>query len=100
MKPNITLKPVTSSQICAVGHCPIENVLHVQFFKKGDDGKRVGGNIYSYDKFTADDFAAFQRAESMGTHFGKFIKDAKHDDGSLKFPFTKLEMDPAAGTPD
>lgn len=87
--PAIKLKPVTSSQIHSVGHCDQTNRLHVCFH--GKDGP---GSTHEYSGFTADDLAKFMRAESLGKYFNAEIKNAKHDDGSVKYPHTKLE--PAA----
>ncbi|MDQ1921693.1 KTSC domain-containing protein [Massilia pseudoviolaceinigra] len=67
--PRITLVPVTSSQIAAIGHCADTNTLAVQFFYKG-----APGNVYHYQNFTAEDYAAFSGAESVGKHFYKNIK--------------------------
>ncbi|HEX8610204.1 MAG TPA: KTSC domain-containing protein [Telluria sp.] len=67
--PRITLTPVTSSQIAAIGFCTETNTLAVQFFHKG-----APGNVYQYANFSADDYAAFAGAESVGKHFYKHIK--------------------------
>ncbi len=76
----IDLHPVESSQIAAIGHCAETNTLAIQFKKK--DGH---GSVYHYANFTADDFAAFKGAESIGSHFGQHIKPATE-----KHPFTKV----------
>ena len=76
----IDLQPVESSQIAAIGHCAETNTLAIQFKKK--DGP---GSVYHYANFTADDFAAFKGAESIGSHFGQHIKPATE-----KHPFTKV----------
>lgn len=76
----IDLNPVESSQIHAIGHSAETNTLAIQFKKK--DGP---GSVYHYANFTADDFAAFKGAESIGSHFGKHIKPAAE-----KHPFTKV----------
>lgn len=65
--PAIELKPVTSNQVAAVGHCPVTNTLAVTF-------TRGGGAIYHYPDVTAEQHAAFVSAESIGTHFGQHIK--------------------------
>lgn len=67
--PRITLTPVTSSQIAAIGFCAETSTLAVQFFHNG-----APGNAYHYQNFTADDYAAFSAAESVGKHFYKHIK--------------------------
>jgi hypothetical protein len=83
----ISLLPVQSSQIFAIGHDPATNTLAIQF--KAKDGARHGGDvpgsIYHYANFTAEDFAALSGAESIGSHFHKHIKsDAK------KYPYTRV----------
>ena len=65
--PAIELKPVTSNQVAAVGHCPITNTLAVTF-------TRGGGAIYHYPDVTPEQHAAFVGAESICTHFGQHIK--------------------------
>lgn len=35
---------------------------------------RGAGAIYHYPGVTPDEFAAFQKAESLGTHFGKHFR--------------------------
>jgi hypothetical protein len=77
---DIALEPVESSQIHAVGFDPVTNRLAIQFKSKAGPG-----SIYHYRNFTADDFAAFRAAESLGAHFGKFIKPEAE-----KYPFEKV----------
>jgi hypothetical protein len=77
----IELRDVESSQIAAIGHDPESNVLAIQF--KSWKGDRR--STYHYDNFTAEDFAAFRDAESLGRHFGKHIKPFPE-----KYPYTKV----------
>lgn len=65
----IALAPVVSSQIAGIGHCAETNTLAVQF-----TGKNGPGSLYHYANFTAEQFAAFRGAESVGSHFIKQIK--------------------------
>lgn len=65
--PAIELKPVDSSQVAAIGHCPVTNTLAVTF-------TRGGGAVYHYPDVTAEQHAAFVGAESIGVHFGQHIK--------------------------
>jgi len=65
----IALSAVKSSQIAGIGHCPETNVLAVQFA-----GKAGPGSLYHYQNFTAEQFAAFKAAESVGSYFIKHIK--------------------------
>lgn len=66
-RPDIALTPVQSSQIAAVGHCPVTNTLAVQF-------TRGTGATYHYPNVSAEAHAEFIGAKSLGTHFGKHIK--------------------------
>lgn len=77
----IALTPVESSQIEAIGHDPDSNTLAIRFksFKGGP------GSLYHYANFTADDFAAFQGAESIGRHFKSVIKADPE-----AYPYTRI----------
>lgn len=81
MSKNITLTPVESSQIAAIGHHPETNTLAIQFSPRRDG---TPGSVYHYENFTAEDFAAFKGADSIGSHFGKHIKP-----NATKHPYTK-----------
>jgi hypothetical protein len=77
---NIPLQPVESSQIHAIGHDPETNTLAVHF------KSRTGlGSVYHYSNFNAAAFAEFKAAESIGSHFGKFIKPFAD-----RFPFVRV----------
>lgn len=80
-RPAITLERVESSQIYAIGHDAVENVLAVQF-KNRDGGP---GSVYNYKHFDEGQYQAFKNAESIGTHFGKEIKNAAD-----RHPFLKV----------
>lgn len=82
----IAMHPVESSQIVAIGHCPETNTLAIQF----KNWKGEPTTTYHYQNFTADDFAAFKGAESLGKHFGANIKPFAE-----KYPYTKVEATPA-----
>jgi hypothetical protein len=88
MKPTspITMIPVESSQIAAIGHSPELNVLAIQFPPKKSTGI---SDIYHYQNVDAVMFAEFLAAESQGSYFIQNIK--KHDD---KFPYAKVEPAP------
>lgn len=79
--PTIAMDAVESSQIAAIGHDAATNPLAIQFPGKGDKP----GSVYHYANFTADDFKAFQAAESKGSHFGKNIKPFAD-----KYPYKKV----------
>lgn len=66
--PNVALTPVESSQIAAIGHQ--DTTLAIQFHGRG--GKP--GAIYHYPGFSAQEYVAFTRAESLGSHFAQHIK--------------------------
>lgn len=79
--PAIAMDEVISSQIKAIGHHPESNTLAIHF----KNWKGEPTSIYHYDNFTAEDFAAFKAAESIGSHFGKHIKPF-----DKKYPYTKI----------
>ncbi|MFJ3048559.1 KTSC domain-containing protein [Herbaspirillum chlorophenolicum] len=79
--PTIAMDAVESTQIAAIGHDTATNTLAIQFPGKGDKP----GSVYHYANFTADDFKAFQEAESKGSHFGKHIKK-----NTEKYPYTRV----------
>jgi len=65
--PDIALTPVKSNQVKAVGYDDATQTLAVTF-------TRGAGAIYHYPDVTRAQYEAFIGAESIGTHFGKFIK--------------------------
>lgn len=69
----IGLDSVESSKIYAIGYDPQTQTLAIQFrnFKTGE-----GGSIYHYANFTAEQFAEFKAAESIGKYFGAKIQKA------------------------
>ena len=83
---SIPLCECKSSKIHAHGFDPETGTLALQFKRSGKNGERVGGSIYHYKNFTQKQYDEFCKAESLGSYFGKHIKD-KRD----QFPFTKLE---------
>jgi len=78
------MQAVESSQIAAIGHDPIHNVLAIRF----KNWKGEPTSVYHYQNFTAEDFAAFQMAESKGRHFGQFIKNE-----TTKYPYQRIRED-------
>jgi len=79
-RPVIAMTPVDSSQIHAIGHSPETDTLAIHFKSKSGPG-----SVYHYSGFTAEHFADFQKAESIGSHFGKHIKPFAD-----RFPFVKI----------
>lgn len=67
--PTIAMCACKSSQVAEIGHCQVTNTLAVKFSR---------GGTYHYPGITADQFAALQKAESIGSHLGKFIKTPGH----------------------
>lgn len=80
--PVITMVPVKSSQIAAIGHDEATNTLAIKFPDKRDG---TAGSIYHYSNFDAEAFKAFRDAESIGSHFIRHIKP--HVD---KYPYAKV----------
>lgn len=81
--PAITMQPVTSSQIAAIGHSPELNVLAIQFPPKKSTGV---SDTYHYQNVPAELFAEFLAAESQGSFFIQRIK--KYPE---QFPYQKLD---------
>jgi hypothetical protein len=82
MSKSITMTPVQSSQIAALGHDAASKTLAVEF--KGWGGKP--GSTYHYSNVDTETFNALASAESIGSHFGRFIKP-----NPTKYPFTKVK---------
>jgi hypothetical protein len=61
----MTLVPVDSSSIKAVGYDTHSEVLQVQF---------LNGNTYEYQGVGEHEHAALMSAQSIGAHFGKHIR--------------------------
>jgi hypothetical protein len=77
--PSITMTPVQSSQIQAIGHDPASNTLAIQF-------KSGKAPVYHYANVDGELFERFRTAESIGSFFYKTIKP--HAD---KYPYTRAE---------
>ncbi len=82
-RPPITMDPVESSQIAAIGYDPATKTLAVQF-------KHGAGAIYHYPNFEPETFEALRAAESPGKFFGQHIKG---------LPFEKYAPEPKADEP-
>lgn len=79
MTTQIALDSVESSQISGIGYDATSQTLAIQF----KSGKQA---VYHYANVTAEDFAAFKSAESIGSHFYREIKPHKE-----KFPYRKVD---------
>lgn len=79
---SIPLSDVESSQIAAIGHDTETNTLAIRF----KNWKGEPASLYHYQNFTAADFEAFKNAESLGRHFGQFIKPEVE-----KYPYAKID---------
>lgn len=88
MTKTIDMQTVDSSQIHSIGHDPETNTLAIRFRDRTDLGPT---SLYHYQNFSAEDFEAFKNAESIGRHFGAFIKPFDQ-----KYPYTQIEKTPAA----
>lgn len=78
-RPPITLSPVTSNQVKAIGYDPATETLAVTF-------TRGAGAIYHYPGVTKELHQAFMSAESIGKFFGQHIQP---------LPFEKFPAEPA-----
>lgn len=66
-RPPITLEPVESNQVGAIGYDDATKTLAVQF-------RRGARAIYHYANVERETFEAFRGAESIGTYFGQHLK--------------------------
>lgn len=66
-RPPITLEPVESNQVGAIGYDEATKTLAVQF-------RRGARAIYHYPNVERATFEAFKGAESIGTYFGQHLK--------------------------
>lgn len=80
--PQIEMHPVESSQIHSIGHDAYTNTLAIRF----KSWKGEATSLYHYANFPADEFEKFKAAESIGAHFGKFIKPEV-----TKYPFQRID---------
>lgn len=78
----ITLTPIKSSQLAALGHDPETNTLEVQF---------NGGARYRYAGVDVELFDRFRNAESPGKFFAAEIKA-----NPKAYPYSKLDPQDAA----
>lgn len=86
----IQLFDVDSSQIHSIGHDADTNTLAIRFLKdRGRDARP--GSLYHYANFSAEEFQAFRGAESIGKHFGEYIKKFPE-----KYPYHKVAEQQAA----
>lgn len=86
--PVIDMQEVESSQIHSIGHDAESNTLAIRFRDYKSNGP---SSLYHYRDFSAEDFAAFSTADSIGSHFKQHIKPY-----DKKYPYTKVEAKPAA----
>lgn len=80
--------PVTSSQIAALGHDPINLKMQVEFKSFKPDKPT---SVYEFSNVSQEDFAALMNAESIGKTFNAGIKA-----NPTKYPFRKLTTEEAA----
>ncbi|MFX3547662.1 KTSC domain-containing protein [Ralstonia mannitolilytica] len=87
MTKTIDMQAVESKQIHSIGYDAETNTLAIRF----KNWKGEVTSLYHYENFSAEDFEAFKSAESIGRHFGAFIKPFDQ-----KYPFKQIEKTPAA----
>jgi len=80
----IQLFDVDSSQIHSIGHDAATNTLAIRFYRGYGDNK-VPAAVYHYANFSAEEFQAFKDADSLGKHFGEYIKPFPE-----KYPYHKV----------
>ncbi len=80
----IQLFDVDSSQIHSIGHDAATNTLAIRFYRGYGDNK-VPAAVYHYANFSAEEFLAFKDADSLGKHFGAYIKPFPE-----KYPYHKV----------
>jgi hypothetical protein len=92
----VTMTPVTSSQIKAIGHDAQENHLYVEFHP-GKKTPEKPGSVYRYGGIEAAHHNALLGVDadgkavdghSIGSHFGRHIKGNPE-----AHPFTRLNME-------
>lgn len=71
-KPPVTMNPVNSGHIAAIGYCPDTKRLHVQF-----KGKDAPGDTYEYGGVSEQKHVALMAADSHGKFFQEHVR-AKH----------------------
>lgn len=87
----IAMQSVESSQIYSIGHDAEASMLAVRFKNKAGEPT----SLYHYRNVSAEDFAAFSGAESIGSHFYKHIKPFAE-----KYPYERIEAKPADAETD
>ncbi|WP_295991716.1 KTSC domain-containing protein [Rugamonas sp.] len=89
----IPLTPVNSKKIAAIGHDLANEVLAIQFLRKG-----APDAVYHYQNFSAVEYAAFASAQSLGKHFGEHIQPHKdkHPYQNMGVPAAPVVVEDAA----
>ncbi|HDS1580445.1 TPA: KTSC domain-containing protein [Stenotrophomonas maltophilia] len=80
----IQLFDVDSSQIHSIGHDAATSTLAIRFYRGYGDSKMPAA-VYHYANFSAGEFQAFKDADSLGKHFGAYIKPFPE-----KYPYHKV----------
>ncbi|WP_175682671.1 KTSC domain-containing protein [Burkholderia cenocepacia] len=89
--PHIPVQEVESSQIHAIGHDPATNTLAIRFKSRASGAPT---SLYHFQNVTTEDFEAFRDADSIGSHFGKYIKPY-----DKKYPYTRIDDESADKLP-
>ena len=82
----ITLTPVESSLLTAIGYDAITQTLRIEFPRKGQPAG--SGSVYADYNFPPEEWAKFSTAESFGKWFLANIKN------NPKYPYKRIEPDP------
>ncbi|ALC60065.1 KTSC domain-containing protein [Burkholderia pseudomallei] len=78
---HIDLQKVESSRIHSIGYDAESQTLAIRFLR-GDQP----GPLYYYSNYPTEEFEKFTNAESIGSHFARFIKPF-----DKRFPYRKID---------
>ena len=79
----MTRQPVESSQLASVGFDAATSTMEIEFVNR-NPAKLP--SIYTYANVSQEDHDKLVNAESIGIHFGAFIKPFPQ-----KYPYTKVQ---------
>lgn len=79
----MTRQPVESSQIASIGYDADTKTMEIEFVQRDPNRKP---SIYQYANVDSEDYINFLGADSIGRHFGAFIKPFPQ-----KYPYTKIQ---------
>jgi len=82
----MTLTPVKSSLLTAIGYDADTQTLAIEFPRKGQPAG--SGSIYEYSNFPVEEWAKFKTAESFGKWFLANVKN------QAKYPYKRVDQTP------